>query len=78
MKSTLGGYVPGGETCAATGKKRWLSRRDARTVAKRVNPGEHMSAFRCASCGDWHLGHIPTDIVRGAYGRDEIRARGDA
>lgn len=70
------GYVPGGETCPATGKRTWRSRRDAKKVAKRVNPGEHMSAFRCAGCDGWHLGHLPRGVAKGIYDRDDLGAGG--
>lgn len=78
MKSTSlrqYGFVPGGETCAATGKKTWTSRADAKKIARRANPGERMNAFRCDHCSGWHLGHLPRGIAQGAYGRDDLRKR---
>lgn len=45
------------------GKFRWKTRRDAKRIARRDHPGEHMSAY---ACGDyWHIGHLPDAIIQG-------------
>lgn len=54
-------------TCVKCGKASYLSRKDARSVARNRHPGEHMSAY---PCGDyWHIGHIPTMIRDGRLDR---------
>jgi hypothetical protein len=80
MKDALDAYgiVPDRGRCAATGKISWPTRRHAKKVARRVNPGEHMSAYRCASCGAFHVGHLPAGVARGTYSRDDLRTRGEA
>lgn len=65
---------PPGGSCAATGKRSWLSRSAAKKVAKRVNPGEHMSSYRCPACGYWHNGHLPSGVVAGRVDRADLPA----
>jgi hypothetical protein len=45
------------------GKLRYASRKDARAVARKAHPGEHMSAYECG--GYFHIGHIPGAIKNG-------------
>lgn len=42
-------------TCATTGKRAYSSRDKAKRAGKETGPG--LSAFRCLSCGLWHIGH---------------------
>jgi hypothetical protein len=53
------------------GKRRYLSRKDAKTVIRRIFPGEvrHYSAYQCD--GYWHVGHVGATIKRGLMTRDE-------
>ena len=47
-----GGYVC---TCTTTGKRAYLTRRDARAAARATATGAR--AFRCTHCSYWHSGH---------------------
>lgn len=77
MRDSYGAQVPEAGRCGATGKRMWSTRRRARTAARRVNPGEHMSAYRCDGCGWFHIGHIPRAVVDGVIERSDLRPRGD-
>ena len=48
-------------TCP-TGKRRHLTRAQARAFARRF-PGTHRRAYLCERCGSWHLGRL-TQIQR--------------
>jgi hypothetical protein len=66
------GYVPDAGLCPACGKRRYLSRRDAKTFARISSHHKHrgMTAYRC---GDfWHLGHLPAGVKSGRYTRDDL------
>jgi hypothetical protein len=68
--------TPPSGSCAATGKKSYLSRRDAKKVAKRVYPGgEHMSSYRCSECGFWHNGRMPKLVRDGRVDRSLLSPR---
>lgn len=71
------GIVPAGIRCPETGKRGWVSRADAKKVARNVHPGEHMSAYKCR-CGYWHLGHLPGQVRKGIATRDALRRKDDA
>lgn len=43
------------ETCPKQGKRRFLSRQDARAVARHYG---HASIYRCETCGDYHVTHF--------------------
>lgn len=62
------------ETC---GKTRYLTRRDAKKVARNLFPGDHLTAY---PCGDWwHFGHEPERVLHG-YGwgsEDRLERRAD-
>lgn len=54
-------------TCPDCGKRRYVTRKAARRVARLVCPGEQVSVYRC---GDYfHFGHTPYIIARGAKAR---------
>jgi len=58
-------------TCPTTGKRRFLTKHDARIIRRRMGePG--LSVFRCEDCELWHLGH------HGDLTRDQHRARRSA
>lgn len=58
--------------CPETGKIRYDSRRDARKQRRRADRG--LSAYECAHCEKWHLGHLGESVKRGQIDRDTIRA----
>lgn len=58
-------------TCPTCGKRCFVTRRTAKTEARRL--GGHMHVYRC---GDWwHYGHPPTALIRGKITRDQITTR---
>lgn len=71
-RDSAGMLIPGGSTCPTTGKKMWSSRREAKLAARRVNRGEHMSAYRCEGCDWFHIGHIPEAVRTGERSRDQL------
>jgi hypothetical protein len=48
---------------------RWgfLSRRDARSAAHRLHPGEHLRPYRCreSAAERWHFGHLSPAALLG-------------
>lgn len=68
-------FIPGGTICPDCGKRRWLSRADAKTIAKRLPQGKGIG-LHPYRCGDfWHLGHLPRAVIAGALTRDDIQPR---
>jgi len=64
-------------TCTTCGKRCYTSKAVAKRVARSLKgdrSGGHLSAYRCGTY--WHLGHLPSLVVRGVIGRDEIRDSG--
>lgn len=58
------------------GKMRHESGAAARKWAKQVQKkhgGARMRAYVCDHCGDWHTGHVPTELLHGEIGRDDLR-----
>lgn len=74
-RDSAGTPIPGGSICPTTGKRMWSSRRQVKLTARRVNPGEHMSAYRCPACDWWHIGHMPNAVRTGDLDRAEIKSR---
>jgi hypothetical protein len=65
----------GGDRCPDCGKLRYLTRRHAKRIARRINArrGGRLNAYRC---GDfWHIGHLPTAVRHGDIARDDIDSR---
>ena len=60
-------------TCAC-GKQAYRSRRDARTAARRLHPGDtRLSAYACQlEDGAWHLGHLKGALVGGKIRRSYL------
>lgn len=62
-----GSFIPSAGTCPDCGKRRWLTRKDARKAMRRM----HDKTLQVYQCGDyWHLGHppgrgIPRAVMRG-------------
>lgn len=75
-RDSNGAPVPEGSLCDSTGKKMWSSRQQAKLVARRVNPGQHMSAYRCEGCDWFHIGHMPQIVKAGDLDRGELRPKG--
>lgn len=50
-------------SCPDCGKRSFTTRKAAKKAARRIGDGDHMSAYRCG--GYWHIGHLPTAIIRG-------------
>lgn len=44
-------------------KVRYPSRSAAKKAAKRIYPGDHLSAYRCG--GSWHIGHLAPYVLSG-------------
>lgn len=51
------------------GKIRYLSRKDARQVARSLSRAG-LNAYECA--GYWHLGHLPPIVRRGRATREDL------
>lgn len=67
------GFVGATVRCPDCGKCRYPTRADAKRVAKRRHPGEHLAPYRCGAF--WHLGHLPAAAVYGSKGRGEVYGR---
>lgn len=59
-------------TCPSCGKHRYDDRKQAKKVARRLYPGEHMSAYQCGTY--WHIGHLSPAVKRGRVTRAEAYA----
>jgi hypothetical protein len=58
------------ETCEATGKHKYLTREEAAAgmgVLARTTSAEGLSAYRCAECAEFHVGHMPR-FIRERFG----------
>lgn len=56
--------------CEPCGKVTYLSRKAAKTAAKRANPADPGTAYRCPANGQhWHVGHLPPSIKNGDRSR---------
>lgn len=71
MTHDFGSSVKHAGYCEHDGKVRFLSRKDARRIAKRL--GHHLNAYRCD--GYWHNGTLPHAIKAGTATRDDLRRR---
>jgi len=62
-----------GHNSCSSGKRAWQTRRDAKTAASMAGrngmPG--MSAYCCAECDLFHIGHLPAAVRTGEVGRNE-------
>jgi hypothetical protein len=57
------------------GKVRFLSRREAKTMAKRYPDSKRLNAYQCGEF--WHLGTLPPVIARGNKSRSDLRERAE-
>jgi hypothetical protein len=62
-------------TCQHCGKQTYLSRKEAKRVAKTVHPGEDLNAYRCPHGEGWHIGHLPKAVVNGDFSRAILRPK---
>lgn len=63
-----------GATCTVCGKLRFTTRRAAKQGIRQMRShgrsDGHLNAYRC---GDfWHIGHLPSVVIDGSRGRDDI------
>lgn len=69
-------FVTIGPPCPDCGKRRYLTRSDAKRIARRMQ-GQGLGRLQVYRCGDaYHVGHPPTALVRGDISRDEVRTKG--
>lgn len=62
----------GGDRCPDCGKLRYLTRAEAKRIARRV-PKDHRGRLSVYRCGDfWHLGHLPKGVIAGAFTRGDL------
>ena len=60
-------------TCQQHGKMLFRNRKRAKLHARRIHPGQHMSAYECdGNPGMWHFGHLPDPVVRGMLAREWV------
>lgn len=50
---------------ACYGKVRFFTRRDARKARALMHPRKHLQAYICDQCGYFHLGTVPSIVLRG-------------
>ena len=55
-------------TCQPCGKRRYQSKRAAKTAA-RAGHGKHLSAYRCPHGDGFHIGHLPGRVIHGDLDR---------
>lgn len=60
-----------GQTCSLCGKQGFVTRKGARSCARRAHPGSRLSVYDCAK-GFWHYGHLPARVADGRVPRNEI------
>lgn len=64
----------GGDRCPTCGKVRYLTRKHARLVARRMKHRSgkdgRLNAYQCGNF--WHLGHLPAVVISGESSRDDI------
>jgi predicted RNA-binding Zn-ribbon protein involved in translation (DUF1610 family) len=59
-----------------TGKLAYTKRAEAREHARRLkrsrsHDGAGVRPYVCPSCGFWHVGHLPPEVMRGELTADE-------
>lgn len=65
--------LPDGRTCRDCGKKSYVSRQEARRIARVKHPGQQMNEYRCGDM--WHIGHTPPYVKAGQGSRTAYRKR---
>lgn len=61
----------------ACGKVAYLTRRDAARARRRFS-ARSIRPYKCASCGLWHLGHLPQAAVYGLAAANDVYRAGGA
>ncbi len=52
--------------CDECGKWSYLTRHDAKKVAREAHPESHMDVYRCPNArGYWHYGHMHPSVLEG-------------
>jgi predicted RNA-binding Zn-ribbon protein involved in translation (DUF1610 family) len=59
--------------CPTCGKRRYLTRKEARQASRRWHRGDRLSPYRCGQF--WHLGHLPKDIKQLGIDRSVLNPR---
>ncbi len=60
------------DRCADCGKVRYVTRKDAKKERRRFR-GSGLNVYPCPANRDFfHLGHLPSAVVHGLIGRDQI------
>ncbi|MGN7187051.1 hypothetical protein [Microbacterium enclense] len=54
-----------------TRKRSWRDRAAAKKAAKNMR-GQHMNVYVCEHCSGFHLGHLPSIVIRGVVERSAI------
>lgn len=51
----------------STGKLAHVTRRGAKAMATSLHKatGDHLRPYLCAECHQWHIGHLPGQVLRG-------------
>jgi hypothetical protein len=60
---TGAGYSIG--LCPVSGKKRYITKKNAKKVVKIMRNNKGLHAYRCDDCGDWHIGHHSIAVMKG-------------
>ncbi|MET8006199.1 hypothetical protein [Nonomuraea glycinis] len=58
--------------CRSSGKVRHWTRQDAKQWSRIAHRGERMQAYRCDTCGFWHLGHAHESGTRRPEARCQV------
>ncbi|MCW2897763.1 MAG: hypothetical protein JWO67_28 [Streptosporangiaceae bacterium] len=63
--------------CLYCGKFGYPGRNAAKTAARALYPGDHLSAYECKLLPDdarpvWHIGHLPAAVAAGKLTRDHL------
>lgn len=60
-----------------TGKLSHATRRGAKAQAYSLkqDTGEHLRPYQCEACDLWHVGHLPSQVLRGRKTADQIYGR---
>jgi len=60
-------------TCPDCGKRRYPTRAEARKAMRAIRSRDgRLNAYRCPVGNDWHLGHLPVDIIAGHRDRSTL------
>lgn len=62
------------EAGCPTGKRSHATRRGAKAHAYSLKQmtGQHLRPYQCEACDLWHVGHLPSQVLRGRKTADQI------